>query len=94
MKLYCELFECYFCGLKTSPSKVSCRSLFETHHIQERSKGGSNNPGNLVRCCSNCHSRIHLGDIVLNEWLDFGFQKALEWRFEGVDYIGSKNSQS
>jgi hypothetical protein len=36
-----------------------------THHIQSKSKGGSNHPGNLCKLCPNCHSEVHEGVIVI-----------------------------
>jgi 5-methylcytosine-specific restriction endonuclease McrA len=36
------------------------------HHIIPRSQGGSNDPTNLVRLCSNCHEDIHDGPVGAN----------------------------
>ena len=35
----------------------------DIHHIVPRSEDGSNEPGNLVLACKNCHARIHSGAI-------------------------------
>lgn len=34
-------------------------AALDIHHIVPRSKGGSNEPANLVLVCKNCHARIH-----------------------------------
>lgn len=38
----------------------------EVHHIQYRSAGGSDNMGNLIVLCRDCHNRVH-GRIVDKE---------------------------
>jgi hypothetical protein len=79
--------KCYFCGLTKDPSKKSCRSLVEVHHIVERQDGGSNEEGNKVPCCSTHHSAIHLEMIRLDRWymstagfvLHWWDEKGKEW---------------
>ncbi len=90
-KLHCERHECYFCGIKEDPNIKSCRSLIETHHIKEQHEGGKNNPSNLIRCCSTCHSKIHLKIIQLFEWYNFGYKRELEWSEENKTYVGAYN---
>ena len=48
-------YTCQICGEKDS--------RLEVHHIQFRSKGGSNRMDNLVTLCSNCHGKIHNGEL-------------------------------
>lgn len=38
------------------------KNVLQCHHIIERAKGGSNDPGNLELLCPNCHYTHHLGD--------------------------------
>ena len=35
------------------------------HHIQSRSKGGSNDKRNIACICSNCHAKVHHGLIII-----------------------------
>lgn len=51
-------YKCQICGAKDI--------RLEIHHIQYRSKGGSNRIDNLVTLCSNCHSKIHSGELEFN----------------------------
>jgi hypothetical protein len=43
----------------------NCRSILalDLHHIWEFSKGGSNDPANLIALCPNCHGLYHRGTI-------------------------------
>lgn len=45
-----------------------CEEWFNSldkHHIQSRSKGGSNKKQNIIQVCANCHRLIHIGEIVI-----------------------------
>lgn len=45
-----------------------CEEWFKSldkHHIQSRSKGGSNKKENITYLCCNCHRKVHTGDIIL-----------------------------
>jgi 5-methylcytosine-specific restriction endonuclease McrA len=46
-------YHCACCG----EQHLSC--VLETHHIQRRSKGGTNDLNNLIAVCANCHAMIH-----------------------------------
>ena len=37
----------------------------EIHHITSKKYNGSNKSGNLVELCPNCHSQVHLGEIII-----------------------------
>lgn len=52
-------YTCQICGEKDSK--------FEVHHIQFRSKGGSNRMDNLVTLCRDCHKQIHSGGLVFDK---------------------------
>lgn len=44
-----------------------CKSkiLTDTHHIQSKSKNGSNQLHNICELCPNCHRLVHEGIIIL-----------------------------
>jgi len=44
-----------------------CKSklLTDTHHIQSKSKKGSNQLHNICELCPNCHRLVHEGKIIL-----------------------------
>ena len=52
-------YTCQICGKKNSK--------LEVHHIQFRSKGGSNMMDNLVTLCRDCHKRIHSGELLFDK---------------------------
>ena len=45
--------------------KRNTKNVFDIHHVQSRSHGGSNLRSNKIRICPNCHRQIHLGDIII-----------------------------
>jgi hypothetical protein len=77
---------CYFCGLVDTAKNKGFRKLVEYHHIIERHLGGSNEYSNLVPCCSTCHSKVHLGMILIDTWYDFGYMWKLKW----TDVVSNK----
>lgn len=52
-------YTCQICGEKDT--------RLEVHHIQFRSKGGSNRIDNLVTLCRDCHKQIHSGGLVFDK---------------------------
>lgn len=52
-------YTCQICGEKDI--------RLEVHHIQFRSKGGSNRMDNLVTLCRDCHKQIHSGGLVFDK---------------------------
>lgn len=43
-----------------------CSDKLHVHHIKFRSKGGSDNPNNLITLCEKHHKQVHAGMIVLD----------------------------
>ena len=43
---------------------------FEYHHIKPHSKGGEPEEENLILLCSNCHAKVHHGEISQTEILE------------------------
>lgn len=85
MKLFADRYCCYFCGIQCPPvksEKKKFRNLIEVHHIKEKNEGGSDSAINLVPCCSNCHSKIHLGLIKIDAWYNIGYYYKLKWTNE------------
>ena len=48
-----------------SGRKVKHAEKLHVHHIQFRSTGGTNTPGNLVTLCECCHADLHAGKFEL-----------------------------
>lgn len=52
--------KCEVCGYNKTP-------VLEVHHILEKSKGGTDNPDNLIVLCRNCHGEVHSNLLNLKE---------------------------
>jgi 5-methylcytosine-specific restriction endonuclease McrA len=50
---------CEFCG-------TGCNGI-ELHHIIYRSHGGSDEVGNIIALCRDCHNKAHNNEISKNE---------------------------
>jgi len=51
---------CQYCKNKNKDPRM------HVHHIQEKSKGGSDQPNNLITLCNTCHDNLHKNKIVLS----------------------------
>ena len=56
---YRDSYKCVKCGSDDN---------LEVHHILPRSKGGRDNPRNMVTLCRNCHQEIHRDQKLFNKW--------------------------
>lgn len=52
---------CYFCG-------VDDYALLHCHRILPGEDGGRYTEANVVVVCSNCHNRVHDGQIMIERW--------------------------
>ena len=57
--LHRDNYKCQICGEK--------QAKLEVHHIRFRSQGGSNSMDNLVVLCSECHSKVHSGELTFDK---------------------------
>ena len=57
--LYRDNYTCQCCG------KKNCR--LEVHHVKFRSNGGTDDEGNLLTLCEDCHKGVHAGTVVLSK---------------------------
>ena len=53
-----DKYTCQICKKKNTPLHV--------HHIKFKSKGGTDQPGNLITLCDKCHMDLHAGKVELN----------------------------
>lgn len=56
-------YRCWYCG---TDSNVSGRMSYEIDHVQPVSKGGTNDPDNLVASCRSCNGEK--ADMTLKEY--------------------------
>lgn len=55
-------FRCHYCGV------TACGAALEVDHVLPKSKGGTDDPGNLITACVNCNrgkSNIQLDELAL-----------------------------
>jgi hypothetical protein len=70
-----------------------CRDaqILEEHHIEGRDIPNFNHPSNLANICSNCHTKVHHGQIIIEKWVQTTKGKELLWHsvnknsFSGCD---------
>ena len=62
--------ECPLCGLT---------SRLVEHHNNGRNIPRCNEPWNTVFICPTCHDEIHMGDIMIYEWVHMGTGRELMW---------------
>ena len=53
--------KCHFC-----PTDIY--ELLEVHRIKPGEAGGQYEDSNIVVACRNCHRRIHVKDILIDQW--------------------------
>ena len=58
---------CQLCGCEFFYKKGRRARYSEIHHIKELSKGGSQATENCLVLCDTCHSKMHHGDILLED---------------------------
>ena len=60
MVLNRDEYKCHICKTKKQGVRL------DVHHIIFRSKGGSDDPENLITLCHNCHTKLHNGEVKLS----------------------------
>lgn len=53
------------------------------HHIQSKSRGGTNAKYNLVELCPNCHRLVHKGELIVEGWFSSTRGRVVVWRKKG-----------
>ena len=66
MKGYSNSHE-YVSALQNGKCACCGRNIEHFHHIKPRHEGGSDTPENLIGLCDICHSKVHSGDISLEQ---------------------------
>ena len=64
--------------------------FLEEHHLEGRDKDYSNKTFNKANICSNCHTRIHELDIVVEGWFMTSEGLQLLWHKQGDDSFTGK----
>jgi len=66
----------------------------EEHHIAGRKIPNCNHPSNLCNICPNCHTRIHLGQLILEGWFKTTNGTELLWHKIGQENFSGKNIET
>ena len=53
--------------------------FLEEHHIEGRDITKPNHPSNVCNICPNCHYKVHLGKIIIEQWVTTTHGKELLW---------------
>jgi len=59
----------------------------EKHHIHSRSLGGTEDKSNKCFLCPNCHTLVHIGDIIIEGRFSSTAGPILIWRKKGEPSI-------
>ena len=63
-------FPCDICGEN---------QFLEEHHIAGRKIPKHNHASNLCNICPNCHYKVHLGKIIIEQWVNSTSGMELLW---------------
>lgn len=61
--------------------------FLEGHHIRGRKIKNCDSPFNIANICPNCHFKVHLGEIILENWISSTYGIILLWHKKGEDSI-------
>jgi len=61
--------------------------FLEEHHIRGRKIKNANQPFNIADICPNCHFKVHLGEIVIENWAKSTSGRLLLWHKKNEESI-------
>lgn len=59
--------------------------ILQTHHIRGRKIPDPEHASNLVNLCPNCHSDVHWGKVIIEQWAMTTDGLKLLWHKEGEE---------
>jgi hypothetical protein len=62
-------------------------SKLVTHHIQSKSKGGSNKKNNIINICVSCHDLIHNAKLIVEKKVLTTAGMKVIWRLPETETI-------
>jgi len=68
-------------------------NILVSHHINGRDIPNCNHPSNLTDICSNCHTKIHHGHIVVEGWFQTSMGKELLWHSVDEESFTGKDAK-
>lgn len=79
-------------GMEICPICKTKQILVE-HHIEGRDIPDANHPSNLADICPNCHTKVHLGKVIIEGWIQTTDGKELFWHLANEESFSGKNAQ-
>lgn len=67
--------------------------ILEQHHINGRDIPNPNHPSNLASICSNCHTKIHYGKIIIERWIQTSDGLKLYWHNKDEEGFTGEDSK-
>lgn len=67
-------------------------NLLVQHHIRGRKIKNPNHKSNLCNICSNCHYKIHCGEIIIEDWLYSTSGPVLLWHLKNEQSITGRDA--
>lgn len=65
----------------------------EEHHIQGRKVKNPHADNNIACLCPSCHTKIHMGDIIIEKWALTSLGRELLWHHkDGESFTGEKSN--
>jgi len=64
------------------------------HHIRGRKIPNANHPSNLCSVCPNCHSKVHLGMIIIEKWCGTMSGTELFWHKKGEESFTGEDAHT
>lgn len=66
----------------------------EEHHIGGRDIPEPNHPSNLCSICPTCHTKVHMGEILIEGWLRTTEGLQLFWHDKAVESFSGRNVET
>jgi len=63
------------------------------HHIQGRKIKNANHKSNLTNICSNCHLKVHKGDIIIEKRVMSSMGEILLWHYKKESSITGEDAK-
>jgi len=68
------------------------QEFLEEHHIRGRDIPKAEHPSNIANICPNCHFKVHLGEIILENWMQTTSGRYLIWHNKGESSVTGDNA--
>lgn len=80
---------------RTKPCDIcEKKDRLEEHHLRGRKIPDPNHPSNICAICSSCHTLIHEGIIIIEDWMLTSEGRKLIWHSVDKKSVSGKNAES